>query len=312
MTFFSKTSTLLLTCFLGFLALLFNCIAMSTNYWTSTNFSGSAEIYYTSNNYSDVFNRPLIKNRGLWKYCEFVYIPSVPAPTNATMLSEDKNANGNQGATVASVSSGSSPPPGMSYNGKGGGGSNGNISSNIQATSGGSTGDRTYSVCRKYNTSVYIPDTLPALCQAYYNVLSQLEKMSGICLCIAIGLQFFGVVSSFQATYTMSVTLFTDCGIMFLFGAIAVLLSTSLFIVTITYEYNEQPRQYIVFPNDYSVMYDYSFFLAWSSFILTSTAGTFYLLIARAFKMETLHEVPVDKNVRRDSTAANMRNKTKA
>ncbi|XP_033115109.1 uncharacterized protein LOC117115429 isoform X2 [Anneissia japonica] len=281
MTFFSKTSTLLLTCFLGFLALLFNCIAMSTNYWTSTNFSGSAEIYYTSNNYSDVFNRPLIKNRGLWKYCEFVYIPSVPAPTNATMLSEDKNANGNQGATVASVSSGSSPPP-------------------------------AYSVCRKYNTSVYIPDTLPALCQAYYNVLSQLEKMSGICLCIAIGLQFFGVVSSFQATYTMSVTLFTDCGIMFLFGAIAVLLSTSLFIVTITYEYNEQPRQYIVFPNDYSVMYDYSFFLAWSSFILTSTAGTFYLLIARAFKMETLHEVPVDKNVRRDSTAANMRNKTKA
>ncbi|XP_071954571.1 uncharacterized protein [Antedon mediterranea] len=277
MTFFSKTSTLLLTCFIGFLALLFNCIAMSTNYWTSTNFQGSAEIYYTSNNYSDVFTRPLIKNRGLWKYCEFVYIAPVPVPTNASLVGQQTTRIPDQQGPDPAVS----PEP-------------------------------AYEVCKKYNTTVYIPDVIPAQCQSYYNTLFQLEKMSGICLCIAIGLQFFGVLSSFQATYTMSVTLFTDCGIMFLFGAVAVLLSTSLFIVTITYEYNEQPRQYVVFPQDYSVMYHYSFFLAWSSFILTSTAGTFYLLIARAFKMETLHEVPVDKTVRRDSTSVNSRNKTKA
>ncbi|XP_071954570.1 uncharacterized protein [Antedon mediterranea] len=308
MTFFSKTSTLLLTCFIGFLALLFNCIAMSTNYWTSTNFQGSAEIYYTSNNYSDVFTRPLIKNRGLWKYCEFVYIAPVPVPTNASLVGQQTTRIPDQQGPDPAVS----PEPGMSLNYNKGGGGSGNISSNILATSSGGTGDETYEVCKKYNTTVYIPDVIPAQCQSYYNTLFQLEKMSGICLCIAIGLQFFGVLSSFQATYTMSVTLFTDCGIMFLFGAVAVLLSTSLFIVTITYEYNEQPRQYVVFPQDYSVMYHYSFFLAWSSFILTSTAGTFYLLIARAFKMETLHEVPVDKTVRRDSTSVNSRNKTKA
>lgn len=73
----SKTSTLMVALVTGFISLLLQTLALSTDFWTCSTFTGpakSVEEYYTINR-TIMVERPrgLIKNRGLWRMCHFIH-----------------------------------------------------------------------------------------------------------------------------------------------------------------------------------------------------------------------------------------------
>ncbi|XP_022092676.1 uncharacterized protein LOC110980368 isoform X2 [Acanthaster planci] len=142
--------------------------------------------------------------------------------------------------------------------------------------------------CDSYNFTLGISADAPGA--TYFSVQFYLEKCACVIACAALGMEFFGAMTSIQGTWTMLTVLFTDSGIMFLIGAFFHLLSILFFMVSFIYGTNEVPEAFSPFPPGYQLNYAWSFFLAWASFGLTFLSGTLYLLIARAWQQEEVWE----------------------
>ena len=97
----SKTSTLLVALFTGFVSLLLQTIALSTDYWTCSTFQGSVREFYTHNNSVIDPPRSLVRNRGLWRVCNIEY--KWDNVTSGTYSGNDNNVGNTM--TVAATAS---------------------------------------------------------------------------------------------------------------------------------------------------------------------------------------------------------------
>ncbi|XP_063961239.1 transmembrane protein 178A-like [Lytechinus pictus] len=101
-----------------------------------------------------------------------------------------------------------------------------------------------------------------------------------------LGLQLCGVLTSWQAAWTVITVLFTDCGTMFMFGSLMGLTSLLLVIASHQYEINERPSVLPPFPEDYALDYSWSFYLSWASLGLCIASGIMFLMVARQWHLE--------------------------
>ncbi|XP_071796615.1 uncharacterized protein [Asterias amurensis] len=138
--------------------------------------------------------------------------------------------------------------------------------------------------CVVYNFTSSIKPNAPGA--TYLSIRFYTEKCAAIIACAALAMQFCAAMTSIQGTWTMLTVLFTDCGIMFLIGAVFSLMSSLCFMISFTYGTHQVPAAFPPLPTGYVLNYSWSFFIAWGSFALTVLSGTLYLLIARAWHLE--------------------------
>lgn len=67
----------------------------------------------------------------------------------------------------------------------------------------------------------------------------------------------------------------------------------TLFMISFSYETTEVTPEMLPVPDDYSLQYGWSFYLAWMAFALTTVSGMLYLLIARAWHMQEIWAQPM-------------------
>ncbi|XP_072037132.1 uncharacterized protein [Amphiura filiformis] len=196
----SKTSTLLVALFTGFVSLLLQTIALSTDYWTCSTFRGPVQDFYTHNGSVIDPPRSLVRNRGLWRMCQLLYTYD-----NTT---EIYTSNTSTGITATAQPIG------------------------IPETLPDSTLQ-----CGLVNLSE--PPGPAAYGSNFFKIMYYCEKTAAIVACVCVGLQFCGFLTSIQGAWTMMTVLFTDCGIMYLFAAITGLLCMALYMISFSYETNE-------------------------------------------------------------------------
>ncbi|KAJ8037810.1 hypothetical protein HOLleu_18716 [Holothuria leucospilota] len=122
-----------------------------------------------------------------------------------------------------------------------------------------------------------------------------LDRAASGFACVCLGLQLCAVLTSVQAAYTTLPVLFTDCGVMFLFGAFFQLVCMVLFMISMSVVAFERPRDLNDIPKDYTLDYSWSFYLGWGSFLFSLVTGIAYLLLSRAWETEEVWLKPMGK-----------------